>query len=169
MLCVPLTTRDWGLWLIILWVSATMTSSTLTVAGTPYRRTGDAGTGRPCAGTGRESTCRAGGAGPDRRGRGEKQHIEIVAGGSSEADGWRAADQLLRCDPLPTAITTFNDHCALGVIDRLARSGVAVPEVISVAGYGNAPIAQFAAVNLTTVSQEAPIQAQWAVRAAVER
>jgi DNA-binding LacI/PurR family transcriptional regulator len=103
------------------------------------------------------------------RRHGEEQHIQIVTGGSSEADGWRAADQLLRCDPLPTAVTTFNDHCAMGVIDRLARSGVAVPELISVAGYDNAPIAQFAAVNLTTVSQEAPIQAQWAVRAAVER
>jgi DNA-binding LacI/PurR family transcriptional regulator len=103
------------------------------------------------------------------RRRGQEQHIQIVSGGSSEADGWRAADQLLRCDALPTAVTTFNDHCAMGVIDRLARSGVAVPEVVSVAGYDNAPIAQFAAVNLTTVSQEAPIQAQWAVRAAVER
>ena len=57
----------------------------------------------------------------------------------------------------------------MGVIDRLARSGIAVPEVISVAGYDNALIAQFAAVNLTTVSQEAPIQARWAVHAAVER
>jgi DNA-binding LacI/PurR family transcriptional regulator len=103
------------------------------------------------------------------RRHGEEQRLQIMSGGSSEADGWRAADQLLRCDPLPTAVTTFNDHCAMGVIDRLARSGVAVPEVISVAGYDNAPIAQFAAVNLTTVSQEAPIQAQWAVRAAVER
>jgi LacI family transcriptional regulator len=84
-------------------------------------------------------------------------------------DGWRAADQLLRLDQLPTAVTTFNDHCAMGVIDRLARAGIAVPDVISVAGYDNAPIARFAAVNLTTVSQEAASQAQWAVRAAVER
>jgi DNA-binding LacI/PurR family transcriptional regulator len=96
-------------------------------------------------------------------------HVRILAGGSAEADGFRAADQLLKADQLPTAITTFNDHSAMGVIDRLVRAGVAVPEVISVAGYDNAPIAQFAAVNLTTVSQEAPIQAQWAVRAAVER
>ena len=66
-------------------------------------------------------------------------------------------------------MTTFNDHCAVGVIDRLVRAGVAVPEAVSVAGYDNAPIAQFAAINLTTVSQEAAIQAQWAVRAAIER
>src|SRR5215211_1811839 len=103
------------------------------------------------------------------RRHGEKQHIQIVAGGSTEADGRRAADQLLRCDPLPRAVTTFNDHCAVGVIDRLARAGVVVPDAVSVAGYDNAPIAQFTAINLTTVSQEAATQAQWAVRAAVER
>jgi DNA-binding LacI/PurR family transcriptional regulator len=96
-------------------------------------------------------------------------HLRILAGGTTEADGWRVADELLRLDQLPTAVTTFNDHCAIGVIDRLARAGVAVPDVVSVAGYDNAPIAQFAAINLTTVSQEAATQAQWAVRAAVER
>ena len=57
----------------------------------------------------------------------------------------------------------------MGVIDRLARVGVAVPDVVSVAGYDNAPIARFAAISLTTVSQEPATQAQWAVRAAVER
>ena len=99
----------------------------------------------------------------------EAQHIRIFAGGTSEADGWRAAEELLRDDQLPTAATTFNDHCAVGLIDRLTRAGVSVPDAISVAGYDNAPIAQYAAINLTTVSQEAPSQAQWAVRAAVER
>jgi DNA-binding LacI/PurR family transcriptional regulator len=99
----------------------------------------------------------------------QDRHVLIVAGGSGEADGWRAAEELLQLDQLPTAVTAFNDHCALGIIDRLTRAGIAVPDVVSVAGYDNAPIAQFAAINLTTVSQEAPIQAQWAVRAAVER
>lgn len=99
----------------------------------------------------------------------EDRHVLIVTGGTGEADGWRVADQLLRLDQLPTAVTTFNDHCAMGVIDRLARAGIAVPDAVSVTGYDNAPIAQFAAVNLTTVSQEAATQAQWAVRAAVER
>jgi DNA-binding LacI/PurR family transcriptional regulator len=99
----------------------------------------------------------------------KNQYVRVLAGGSAEGDGWRAADQLLQLDQLPTAVTAFNDHCAVGVIDRLTRAGVAVPEAVSVAGYDNAPIAQFAAINLTTVSQEAPTQAQWAVRAAIER
>jgi DNA-binding LacI/PurR family transcriptional regulator len=99
----------------------------------------------------------------------EARHVRILGGGTGEVDGWRAAEELLRGDQLPTAVTTFNDHCALGLIDRLTRAGVAVPDAMSVAGYDNAPIAQYAAINLTTVSQEAPVQAQWAVRAAVER
>jgi LacI family transcriptional regulator len=99
----------------------------------------------------------------------EAQQVQVLAGGPGEGDGWRAAEELLQLDQLPTAVTTFNDHCAVGVIDRLARVGVAVPDVVSVAGYDNAPIAQFAAINLTTVSQEAATQAQWAIRAAIER
>ena len=99
----------------------------------------------------------------------EAGHVRIVAGGAGEEDGRRAAEEFLRGDQLPTAVTTFNDHCAVGLIDRLSQAGVAVPDAISVAGYDNAPIAQYAAINLTTVSQEASAQAQWAVRAAVER
>jgi DNA-binding LacI/PurR family transcriptional regulator len=99
----------------------------------------------------------------------ETRHMRILAGGTGEVDGWQAAEELLRGDHLPTAVTTFNDHCAVGLIDGLTRAGIAVPDAISVAGYDNAPIAQYAAINLTTVSQEAPAQAQWAVRAAIER
>jgi DNA-binding LacI/PurR family transcriptional regulator len=69
----------------------------------------------------------------------------------------------------PTAVTGFNDHCAVGLIDRLTRAGISVPDMVSVTGYDNAPIAQFAAINLTTVSQEAHALTQWAVRAAIER
>jgi DNA-binding LacI/PurR family transcriptional regulator len=103
------------------------------------------------------------------RRNGEARQVRILAGGTGEVDGRRAAEELLRGDQLPTAVTTFNDHCAVGLIDRLSRAGVVVPDAISVAGYDNAPIAQYAAINLTTVSQEASAQAQWAVRAAVER
>jgi DNA-binding LacI/PurR family transcriptional regulator len=103
------------------------------------------------------------------RRHGNTDRVQVLAGGRTEADGWRAAEDLLRLDRLPTAVTAFNDHCAVGLIDRLTRAGIAVPEVVSAAGYDNAPIAQFAAINLTTVSQEAQAHAQWAVRAAIER
>ena len=46
---------------------------------------------------------------------------------------------------------------------------MSVPKSCSVTGYDNSLIAQFAAVDLTTVSQEPGQQAEWAVRAAIDR
>ena len=66
-------------------------------------------------------------------------------------------------------MTVFNDSCALGVMGRLAALGMDVPGQLSVAGFDDSPIARFAAVNLTTVSQQADTLAAWAVRAAVQR
>jgi DNA-binding LacI/PurR family transcriptional regulator len=93
----------------------------------------------------------------------------VLTGGGTEQDGRRTTEALLRRKAVPTAITAFNDHCALGVVDALTRSGVAVPDQCSVTGYDNSLIAQLAAVDLTSVSQEAGKQAEWAVRAAVAR
>jgi LacI family transcriptional regulator len=101
------------------------------------------------------------------RRNGLSEHIQIVGGGPSEADGWRAAGELLGTRQ-PTAVAAFNDHCALGVVDRLTRAGVRVPAALAVAGFDNSLVAQLAAVDLTSVSQEAALQARWAVRAAVE-
>jgi DNA-binding LacI/PurR family transcriptional regulator len=95
--------------------------------------------------------------------------VQTVPGGTQEDDGRRAVELLLEEGARPTAVTAFNDHCAVGVIDALSRAGIAVPQQCSVTGYDNSLIAQFAAVDLTTVSQESAIQAEWAVRAAVER
>jgi DNA-binding LacI/PurR family transcriptional regulator len=100
---------------------------------------------------------------------GLRTRLRTISGGPSEEDGWRAAGDLMAIDPLPTAVTVFNDHCALGVIGRVTRAGIGVPERLSVTGYDDAPVAQFTTVNLTTVSQEAATQATWAVRAAVQR
>jgi DNA-binding LacI/PurR family transcriptional regulator len=103
------------------------------------------------------------------RRHGNADHVRVLEGGPTETDGWRAAEDLLLLDQLPTAVTTFNDHCAVGLIDMLTRAGISVPDVVSVTGYDNTPIAQFAAINLTSVSQEAHTLAQWAVHAAIER
>jgi DNA-binding LacI/PurR family transcriptional regulator len=93
----------------------------------------------------------------------------IIPGGHSEESGRTAVAALLRRSTRPTAVACFNDHCALGVRDGLDRAGVRVPEDCAVAGYDNSPIARLAAVDLTTVSQEPARQAEWAVRAAIDR
>ena len=106
------------------------------------------------------------------RRHGLESQVQVVAGGRGEREGWAAAEELLTGAGeagLPTAVTAFNDHCALGVIARLVRAGVRVPEEVSVTGYDDSPVARYAAVDLTTVNQEPAAQARWAVRAAVDR
>jgi LacI family transcriptional regulator len=95
--------------------------------------------------------------------------VRVITAGDSEPDGYRAAAELLRRDRLPTAVCAFNDHCALGVIDALGKAGVRVPGDCSVTGYDDSPVARLAAVDLTSVSQEAAAMAESAVRAAADR
>lgn len=102
-----------------------------------------------------------------RHGLGDQ--VRVVTGGDAERDGHRAAAGLLRHESLPTAVCAFNDHCALGIIDALARAGLRVPGDCSVTGYDNSPVAQLTAIDLTSVSQEAAVLARSAVRAAVDR
>ncbi|TQM46065.1 LacI family DNA-binding transcriptional regulator [Pseudonocardia cypriaca] len=63
-----------------------------------------------------------------------------------------------------TAILAFNDLMAVGVLNRLAARGVAVPEDISVVGYDDIEMSSMTTVPLTTVRM--PMEA--AGRAAVD-
>ena len=93
----------------------------------------------------------------------------IIPGNHTEESGLRAAATLLREPELPTAVLTFNDRCAVGLLDALSRAGVDVPGSVSIAGYDDSPLARLAHVNLTTVSQNTQQQAEQAVAAAIER
>jgi DNA-binding LacI/PurR family transcriptional regulator len=93
----------------------------------------------------------------------------VVPGGPTEDDGARAARELLELPEPPTGVVSFNDRCAVGLLDALVRAGVAVPGTVSVAGYDDSMLARLAHVNLTTVSQDAAVQAERAVALAVER
>ncbi|AZG48465.1 LacI family DNA-binding transcriptional regulator [Gordonia insulae] len=92
----------------------------------------------------------------------------IVAGGLTQIDGARATRDLMTGQVPPTAIVAFNDECATGVIDVLVRSGLRVPEDVSVIGYDDARLASRAPVPLTTVSQDAGELAADAVAGALE-
>lgn len=89
----------------------------------------------------------------------------VAAGGLTERDGAAAAAAMLAAGQLPEAVVAFNDRCALGVIDVLIRSGVAVPQDISVLGFDDSPLARLAHIQLTTIGQDGGGLA----RAAVER
>lgn len=117
---------------------------------------------------------RAPGAAERRRGYRTAMHrhgldvwTRVVTGGLTEADGARAAENLL-ADP-PTAVTVFNDRCATGVLDVLRRAGSRVPGDVSIVGYDDSSLARLAHVNLTTVAQDTVTMTELAVARAVDR
>ena len=103
------------------------------------------------------------------RRRGFASHLRIIPGDHTEEAGSLAAGALTAAETLPTAVITSNDRCAVGLLDALARLGVAVPGAVSVVGYDDSALARLAHVDLTTVSQDARGQAGQAVALAVER
>lgn len=93
----------------------------------------------------------------------------IEAGGLTERDGADAASSLLAADELPDAVFAFNDRCALGVMDVLIRSGVSVPQQVSVMGFDDSPLAGLTHISLTTIRQDCVALAGAAVARLVER
>jgi DNA-binding LacI/PurR family transcriptional regulator len=103
------------------------------------------------------------------RRRGLDDRVRVLAGDQTEVAGSSAAQELVGSEHPPTAVVTYNDRVALGLLDGLLRAGVAVPEEVSVVGYDDSPSAHLPHVDLTTVSQDTRRQAENAVQAAVER
>lgn len=65
--------------------------------------------------------------------------------------GQQATRQLLSSGFRPTAIICVNDFMALGVVRELREGGLAVPQDVSVTGYDNISLSEFACPSLTTV------------------
>lgn len=90
-----------------------------------------------------------------------------VPGGPNEEDGLRAG-QSLQTD-MPSAVIAFNDRSALGVMESLRAAGMQVPSDVSVLGYDDSQFARLSYVQLSSVSQDAPLLAAAAVDRAVGR
>jgi DNA-binding LacI/PurR family transcriptional regulator len=101
------------------------------------------------------------------RGHGLAGRVQVIPGDHTEEAGLRAAPALA-AGPA-TAVIASNDRCAVGLLDRLARLGVTVPGAMSVVGYDDSTLARLGHVGLTTVSQDAPGQAEAAVTLLAER
>lgn len=95
------------------------------------------------------------------------EHIDLIPGGPSEEDGVRGALTLFDRPAPPSAVITFNDRCATGVLNAAARAGVKVPAELSVVGYDDSRPAGLPHVQLTTVSQDLPAIARAAVEMAL--
>jgi DNA-binding LacI/PurR family transcriptional regulator len=102
-----------------------------------------------------------------RAGLGEQ--IWVVAGGVTEEAGAAAAKRILREAPKTTAVAVFNDRSAVGLLDAVRRSGRAVPEQLSVVGYGDSSLARLPHIDLTTVGHDAREVAELAFKRAVAR
>lgn len=91
----------------------------------------------------------------------------VIAGGPTEEDGLRAGSELQQ--DLPTAVVAFNDRCALGVWESFRAAGLRVPEDVSILGYDDSQFARLSYVQLSSISQDAPLLARAAVDRAVDR
>lgn len=79
---------------------------------------------------------------------------DVVRAGAALEDGYRAGLAFFRDRPeeeRPTAVTCYNDLVAIGLMRALRELGLRVPEDVSVIGYDDIDMAQYASVPLTTV------------------
>jgi DNA-binding LacI/PurR family transcriptional regulator len=94
--------------------------------------------------------------------------IRLLPGGLTEEDGERAVSQLFGADR-PTAVTAFNDRCAVGLMAAVRGRGVSVPDELSVVGFDNSHVAGLSHVALTTVAQNSMVLAASALDLAIRR
>ena len=77
----------------------------------------------------------------------------VLLGDFSFKSGLAAAETILAGPDRPTAVFASNDEMALAVLVVAMRHGIVVPEVLSVVGWDDAPLARMAWPQLTTVHQ----------------
>lgn len=100
---------------------------------------------------------------------GLRPDVVTWVGGHDEEAGAVAARELLKRDELPTAVVAGNDQIAFGLLQVLVRSGVRVPEDLSVTGFDDIRIARLPGVDLTTVRQDPSLMGAAAVDASIRR
>lgn len=95
--------------------------------------------------------------------------IRIIPGDHTEEGGIRAGRLLAAAADRPTAVVASNDRLAVGLMDAFVRAGLETPHNLSIVGYDDSTLARLAHIDLTTINQDAPAQAKFAVSAAVQR
>lgn len=95
----------------------------------------------------------------------------VIEGDHTLEGGVQAMDRLLGSKHLPTAVMCSNDMTAIGVLHKVYRAGLRVPDDLSVIGFDDIHIAQVTIPPLTTVQMscfELAKAAVTALRAHVE-
>ncbi len=75
----------------------------------------------------------------------------IIEGDHTLEGGVAAMEKLLATNPRPTAVMCSNDMTAIGVLHKLYRAGLRVPDDLSVIGFDDINIAEVTIPPLTTV------------------
>ena len=88
----------------------------------------------------------------------------VVEGDFDYASGFAAGQRLLTLPDRPTAVFAGSDTMALGVYEAVRRSGLRVPEDVSVVGFDDLPQAGWSSPPLTTVRQPLAEMGMLAVR-----
>ena len=78
-----------------------------------------------------------------------------IQGDFTELSGYRAAPELIRLDPRPSAVFAANDCMAVGLLSALSTAGIKVPHQMAVAGFDDIAIARYLTPPLTTVHVDA--------------
>lgn len=86
----------------------------------------------------------------EARERHSSLRVTTVACGSTVADGYRVADEVLASEA--TGVVAFNDLVAFGLLARLNETGVDVPADISIAGFDDIELARYGTPSLTTAA-----------------
>ncbi len=79
------------------------------------------------------------------------QEKYIVEGDHTMEGGVAAAEQLMALKELPTAIMCSNDMLAIGVLHKLSRSGLRVPDDVSIIGFDDIHLASIMIPPLTSI------------------
>jgi len=90
-------------------------------------------------------------------------------GGTTEADGYQAARDLLELHPDLTAVYAANDGMAVGALAVFKERGLTVPGDISLVGYDDSPLAQSRFIDLTSVDDKSHAVGEAAGRALLTR
>jgi len=83
--------------------------------------------------------------------------------------GHRAAEQLLRINPRPTAVVTMNDILAIGVLAGLHKNGLSVPNDMSLVGIDDIQISGLIVPTMTTLRPNYQKMADAAVDCLISR
>jgi LacI family transcriptional regulator len=89
----------------------------------------------------------------------------IVEGDHTMEGGMTAAERLVALETLPTAIMCSNDMLAIGVLHKLSRSGLRVPDDVSIVGFDDIRMAEMMIPPLTSIQMSRSELARAAVTA----